>query len=756
LPQAIPGRTSSTPPASYTGANGQRAGKLLRVVSNSQLQKEDADRRAAAEPRTDTVPQTDLSSYIRQQWNVFRNNRNQGIDALNDRLLRAQRMFDGKYDPDKLAAIARFGGSQVYSRLVAVKCRGATSLLRDVYLGPDRPWDIDPVPDPPVPDSIKQNIITLVDSEVKNQQATGNPVPAPQIHMRLMGLMHAAQQAARRSAEQQASNASNAVDDILRQGRFYEALGQFLIDLPLFPFACIKGPTVRMVPQLVYQNGKPLMKQKARMFWERVSPFNVYWSPGVSNIEDANIIERKRLTRTDITSLIGLPGYDQDAIRGVLDDYGRGLRDWLDSGDAEQAMLECRENPNLNQTEMIDGLEFHGNVRGEMLLNAGMSPELVTDPLMDYSVQTYIIGRYTIKTQLNPSPRMRHPYFVTSFEKCPGTVAGHGLPDLLEDLQESCNAALRSLINNMSIASGPQVVVNDEAIAPTENGDDLYPWKRWHIQMDPMGTQREPITFFQPQSNAQELLAVYNALSGAADEISAIPKYLSGSQQGLAGAGRTASGLSMLMGNSEKVLQTVAANVDTDVMNPLLTAVYDMIMLTDTSGMLTGDEQITVKGVDVAVQKETERSKQLQFLQITANPIDAPIIGELGRARVLRAVAEGLGLPDDIVPDDQTIQAKMDAQQQMAQAGAQLQTAANPNAPPVQPGQPPSPPSAAGKGGPGGTVANMKPQVPPGMIPQSAGSPGAQAQGQQAPMAQGPNPGQVAPPVNLMQQGLPA
>ena len=71
---------------------------------------------------------------------AFRNHRNTGNDPLNYRLLRAQRMFEGKYDPEKLAAIKAFGGSEVYARIVATKCRGATGLLRDVYLGPDRPW----------------------------------------------------------------------------------------------------------------------------------------------------------------------------------------------------------------------------------------------------------------------------------------------------------------------------------------------------------------------------------------------------------------------------------------------------------------------------------------------------------------------------------------------------------------------------------------------------------------------------------------
>jgi hypothetical protein len=137
------------------------------------------------------------------------------------------------------------------------------------------------------------------------------------------------------------------------------------------------------------------------------------------------------------------------------------------------------------------------------------------------------------------------------------TPVGNGLPDILSDIQDVCNAALRSLVNNLSIASGPQVVVNTERLAPDEDGEDMYPWKRWRVTSDPMSNNTQvPISFFQPVSNANELLAVYQKFSDIADELSAIPKYLSGNATG--GAGRTASGLAMLMGNASKILQTVA------------------------------------------------------------------------------------------------------------------------------------------------------------------------------------------------------
>ena len=85
-------------------------------------------------------------------------------------------------------------------------------------------------------------------------------------------------------------------------------------------------------------------------------------------------------------------------------------------------MLESRENPVMNLSNLSTTLEFHGNVQGRMLLDYGFSEKQIPDPLRDYAVQAWLIGQYLIKVQMSPSPRRRHPFFVTSFEKVPGTA----------------------------------------------------------------------------------------------------------------------------------------------------------------------------------------------------------------------------------------------------------------------------------------------------------------------------------------------
>ncbi len=191
--------------------------------------------------------------------------------------------------------------------------------------------------------------------------------------------------------------------------------------------------------------------------------------------------------------------------------------------------------------------------------------------------------------------------------------------------------------------------------------------------------------FFQPDMNVAPLIQIYEKWNMMGDEISAIPRYMTGNEK-VGGAGRTASGLAMLMGNASKTLQNVAASIDRDITRPLLHELFDMVMLTK-PGTFKGDELIVVKGVNHAVKREQDRMRQLEFLQLTANPVDMAILGPEGRANVLRSVAQNLGLEHErVIPDDDEVRAKAMANQQMQAGQAQPQ---QPGAvPPEQGGDP--------------------------------------------------------------------
>src|SRR5262249_47948810 len=75
---------------------------------------------------------------------------------------------------------------------------------------------------------------------------------------------------------------------------------------------------------------------------------------------------------------------------------------------------------------------------------------------------------------------------------------------------------------------------------------------------------------------------------------------------------------------------------------------------------------------NVAVQRETQRQRQMEFLQHTMNPVDIQITGITGRGEVLRSVAGTIGLDGSkVVPNEDELQQKQDANLQAQQQGPQ-------------------------------------------------------------------------------------
>ena len=105
---------------------------ILQVVSPQQVSDYEAEVQAQRAPPEPTMEMEGLVAIIRREFHDARNARY--VNGISQRLIEAQRTYRGQYSPNKLKDIKAFGGSEVYSRVTPTKCRGATSVLRDLYL----------------------------------------------------------------------------------------------------------------------------------------------------------------------------------------------------------------------------------------------------------------------------------------------------------------------------------------------------------------------------------------------------------------------------------------------------------------------------------------------------------------------------------------------------------------------------------------------------------------------------------------------
>jgi len=626
---------------------------FLRVVSNTDIarQEQEAADKALAERQNQPMI-LGLAAYLRGCWDVAQ----QAKKPIEQKMLMALRQRNGEYEADKLKQIRSQGGSDIYMMITEVKCRAAESWLRDILLDTGTPpWDIIPTPIPDL-SPIQRKEIQDIFANLVLKMVQENAQAPSQDEMSQVKEMVSQDYRFRilQDAQTRADKMKLKIQDQFAQGGWADSFNDFITDLVTYPCAFVKGPVVRRQRRLGWKldaTGRTTVEPTEVLApeYERVDPYRIYPEPGITRIEDGYLFEHHPLTRMELADLIGVPGYDEDAIRKVLAE-GNGSS-WI-SEDVELLKEEQERKfySYMRPTEVFDALEFWGKVSGKMLLEWGMSEEEVPDDAREYDANVWMVGNYVIKAVLNYDPLGEKPYAKTSFIKCPGAFWGKGIPEIIEDIQNVCNAAARALVNNMGISSGPQVEVNLERIPPNEDITQMHPWKIWQVTNDPMGSSSPAVRFTQPEDNAQTLMAVYDKFSRMADDHSGIPAYLYGDLN-VQGAGRTSSGLSMLMGAAGKGIRQVVGHIDADVIKPIVQRQFVYNMRYDEDETIKGDAQVQAKGAINLAVKETVNVRRIEFLNATANQVDMEIVGKDGRAAILREIAKGLQMPvDDIIP----------------------------------------------------------------------------------------------------------
>lgn len=603
------------------------------------------------EARTQTPTLTSLAAHIRKAWEV---NKREKM-PVEQRMIQAIRQRRGEYDPEVLEKIRKFEGSEIYMLLSAAKSRAISSWLRDSLMadGTEKPWTLEATPIPQLPPDMVEELFRRSQEAMQMLADANLPIDMKEVIDEQRENILAE---LKEEAKERAEKMEDYMQDQLIEGGFMKALSDVVDDITTFPAFVLKGPVIRRKLTMQWKRDgsewKPKKDYALVPEWERVDPFYVYPSPGAESPNDGDFIEFHRLSRADLQAMKGVAGYSDDAIDGVLRDHGMGgLRDWT-AMDTERAAAEGRVSSMENPTSQIDALQYWGSVMGQKLLDWGMTEEEIPDPLAEYEVEAWLIGRWVIKAVLNQDAHGARPYYKNSWENLPGLFWGNSPMDQIRDVQAMCNHAARSLANNMQIASGPQVWYNIDRLPAGEDVEQMYPWKPYQTISDPAGpTTAPPIGFFQPQSNAAELMGVYEKFSREADDILGVPAYMTGGTPG-GGVGRSASGFSMAINNAGKVIQHVVGSIDLNVMTPLLQNLYDHNMLYAPDPSIKGDCKVNARGAKSLIAREAAQLRRIEFLQQTNNPADLAITGKAGRAEVLRETAKALDMNvDKVVPE---------------------------------------------------------------------------------------------------------
>ena len=440
-----------------------------------------------------------------------------------------------------------------------------------------------------------------------------------------------------------ARNMEKQIHDQLMDTNAVSILRKAIFECALLGTGIVKGPFNfnKTIHNWEIKNGEKIYTPTEKIVprISSVSCWDFYPDPSAKSLEDAEfIVERHRLNHEQILELKNRPFFKEDAIEEVLD---RGPN--YSEKHYESILQEDDSSPNHGENR-FEVLEYWGSLPDNLVKELDI-PDAPSSGSVHVNI--WVAAGKIIRAVLNPFLPTRLPYSVFPYEINPYQMFGVGVAENMEDAQLLMNGHIRMAIDNLSLAGNMVFDVDETQLVPGQSMD-IYPGKIFRRQTGQPGTA---VTGLKFPNTAPENLQMYQAARQLADEETGIPSIIHG-QTGVTGTGRTAAGLSMLMGSAGLSIKTVIKNIDEFLLRNIGEAFFQWNMqFNDDNAEIRGDLEIKPKGISSVMQKEVRTQRLTALLQTIGNPMLAPFIKIPNLIKEL-AISQDID-PDQLVNDPQ-------------------------------------------------------------------------------------------------------
>lgn len=628
----------------------------------------------------------------------------QARTMVEDRWLKDLRQYRGQYEPDVAERLKKYKRSQVYYRLTTQKVNTLVARLMDLlFPQKTKNWGIEPTPDPVLPEEVilaelREELAAGV-QEIMAARMTelraGNIIPDAMAMRKLQAQAYQetfaklnTPQVRIRIAKKRAAEMERVIDDQLkecnangqRRPSWQQNCRAVVKDACLYGMGVLKGPLIERTELRRYQPVRDeygnaswregVVESRLRPYHEAVSVWDVFPDPGAREPGELRFVWQLHLmTDRDLRELARFPGFRGDAIRGYMREFIEG------DAELEEWEVQTRE---LNEDNLSVGAELKnrfrvyerwGFLRGADLRMAGAEiPEEDDDRV--FSSNVWMIGDTIVKAMVNPLEGIDIPYYFYPFQRDDTGFWPEGLGSLLRFPQAGMNAAVRAMQDNAAASSGPMIGVNMAALAPGEDPTAILANRA--VLFDKSGVNiGDAFQAVVVPSCIEHNLALANYWSNAGDEIST-PRFQSGDGN-VSGAGKTASGLSMLMGAANILLKDHVRDFDDCVVAPFIRAMFRWNMQWNEDESIKGDYEVVASGSQSLIAKEVRAQQIPAILNLLGIPVFAPYIREKG---LLEVTLEQTDLPTERILRGEDEARAYQEQQAAAQARAQVQALA--------------------------------------------------------------------------------
>lgn len=475
------------------------------------------------------------------------------------------------------------------------------------------------------------------------------------------------------------------IHDQLDESKASEHLRLVAFETVLFGTGCMKGPftSYKEYPRWVQGEGgakyDPIIKKMPMV--ESVSVWDMYPDPDALMLSEAEyVVQRHKMSRSQLRALKKRPYFRESAIEATIYNGPNYIEKWWEN--------TLRDYQNTSGAiERYEVLEYWGTIDADIARDADIDIPEEFEDFDEIHINAWICGNQVLRLVINPFKPNKIPFNMVPYELNPYSIFGIGVPENMEDTQSLMNGFMRLAIDNAALSGNVVFEVDESSLVP---GQDLRVWPGKVFRRQ-AGAPGQAIFGTKFPNTTNENLQVFDKARQLADEATGIPSFSHG-QTGVSGVGRTAAGISMLMGASATAIKTVVKNMDDFLLRPLGEFLFQWNMQFDYDPELTGDLEVSARGTESLLKNEVRSQRLMQFMQTGQNPNTAPFIKW---QYLIREIALMLDLDPEKVcnnMDEATIQALM-----MQKMGGQPVGGAEGGAP----GSNPMDPTGAGGGTPG-------------------------------------------------------
>lgn len=453
------------------------------------------------------------------------------------------------------------------------------------------------------------------------------------------------------------------IQDQLHDAGWKNEFISFLKHFCIYPAAIMKAPVIKRKRMTTWDGDDVRVRYQDIVAVELISPFDFYPAPFAKTVDSADyVVEKRRLTRGDISALYDIEDYNEDALDEVLDNYPDGYVLSYECTDGEPNHEDADTSSTLERG-IYDALGYYGLVRGDVLIEAGLD---VKDERLDYEVEVWVIGGVVIKAVLNPDPLGSRPFFVASFDATTDSIWGVSPMMRLRDTQKVATATVRNLVRNMGYSAGPIGEVIASRIKDGKPPQHVEPHTIRLVEDATFaGVSPTAYNFYQVPSLSAELSALFEKFVNYSYELLGIPRVAFGQTENIGSVGRTSGGISIVMNQATKAIKNAMTELEAGLIEPVVNKFILYNQLNNPDPSLRGDIRAFAKGVSGLIEKEGKVDDLQWALQsISAimgsvtNPDGSPVIPPMAVVRLLYEQFKERGIATEgIFPDFEKQQA---------------------------------------------------------------------------------------------------